>query len=154
VVAADGSGVVDAHQLARLGVAPGAHLSVVPVDTPSSPTRRRSLWYLAETDAGRLSTPALTAVASSRGGDRHRCFGRHADRPLVVTHTTRAVSPDQLTAIIELLADPTSPLDAIPIDTSVTAPSRRSPPAAAGPVDRPITATARALGVPLVTKDS
>ena len=43
VVAADGSGVVDAHQLARLGVAPGAHLSVVPVDTPSSPTRRRSL---------------------------------------------------------------------------------------------------------------
>jgi hypothetical protein len=120
VVAADGSGVVDAHQLARLGVAPGAHLSVVPVDTPSSPTRRRSLrgslahlglgpswedfeaasevatrdnearygpggrwgpstagfvrvvadshalvWYLAETDAGRLSTPALTAVASA-----------------------------------------------------------------------------------------
>src|SRR5674536_363684 len=33
VVAADGSGVVDAHQLARLGGAPGAHLSVVPGDT-------------------------------------------------------------------------------------------------------------------------
>src|SRR5918997_2113634 len=43
VVGADGSGVVDAAQLARWGVEPGAHLRVVPV-TPAAPrARRRSL---------------------------------------------------------------------------------------------------------------
>ena len=43
VVGADGSGVVDATQLARWGVEPGTHLRVVPV-TPAAPTaRRRSL---------------------------------------------------------------------------------------------------------------
>lgn len=71
-----------------------------------------------------------------------------------VTQTTRAVSPEQLTAITELLADPTSPLDAIPIDTSVTAAFEAIPlPLLRDPWDRLITATARALGVPLVTKD-
>jgi hypothetical protein len=43
VVAADGSGVIDAAQLARLGVEPGAHLRVVPVTTAASTARRRSL---------------------------------------------------------------------------------------------------------------
>ncbi len=43
VVGADGSGVIDAAQLARWRVKPGTHLSVVPV-TPAAPTaRRRSL---------------------------------------------------------------------------------------------------------------
>ena len=43
VVGADGSGVVDAAQLARWGLKPGTHLRVVPV-TPAAPTaRRRSL---------------------------------------------------------------------------------------------------------------
>ena len=40
VVGADGSGVIDAAQLARWGVKPGAHLRVVPA---ASTARRRSL---------------------------------------------------------------------------------------------------------------
>jgi len=39
VVGADGSGVVDAVQLARLGVTPGTHLAVVP--TGAAVRRRR-----------------------------------------------------------------------------------------------------------------
>ena len=43
VVGADGSGVIDAAQLARWGVKPGTHLSVVPVTPAASTARRRSL---------------------------------------------------------------------------------------------------------------
>ena len=43
VIGADGSGVVDAAQLARLGVEPGTHLSVVPVGSARSGKRRRSV---------------------------------------------------------------------------------------------------------------
>ena len=43
VVGADGSGVIDAAQLARWGVEPGAHLRVVPVTPAASTVRRRSL---------------------------------------------------------------------------------------------------------------
>src|SRR3954447_8218198 len=52
VVGADGSGVIDAAQLARWGVKPGTRLSVVPV-TPATPTaRRRSLRGALATAAG------------------------------------------------------------------------------------------------------
>ena len=43
VVGADGSGIVDAAQLARWGVEPGAHLRVVPVTPAASTARRRCL---------------------------------------------------------------------------------------------------------------
>src|ERR671921_575254 len=43
VVGADGSGSVDAAQLARLGVEPGTHLSVVPISPPRAAERRRSV---------------------------------------------------------------------------------------------------------------
>jgi hypothetical protein len=43
VIGADGSGVVDAAQLARLGVKPGTHLSVVPVGPTRAAERRRSV---------------------------------------------------------------------------------------------------------------
>ncbi|RBY79764.1 hypothetical protein DQ238_08925 [Geodermatophilus sp. TF02-6] len=43
VVGADGSGVVDAAQLARLGVEPGTQLSVVPVGPARAAERRRSV---------------------------------------------------------------------------------------------------------------
>ncbi len=43
VVGADGSGVIDAAQLARWGAEPGAHLRVVPVTPVASTARRRSL---------------------------------------------------------------------------------------------------------------
>ena len=43
VVGADGSGVVDAAQLARWGLEPGTHLRVVPVTSTAPTARRRSL---------------------------------------------------------------------------------------------------------------
>jgi hypothetical protein len=43
VVVADGSGVIDAAQLARWGVEPGTHLCVVPVTPAVSTVRRRFL---------------------------------------------------------------------------------------------------------------
>jgi len=43
VIGADGSGSVDAAQLARLGVEPGTHLSVVPVSPARAAERRRSV---------------------------------------------------------------------------------------------------------------
>ena len=43
VVGADGSGVIDAAQLARWGVEPGTHLRVMPVAPAASTVRRRSL---------------------------------------------------------------------------------------------------------------
>ena len=43
VVGADGSGSVDAAQLARLGVEPGTHLSVVPISPARVAERRRSV---------------------------------------------------------------------------------------------------------------
>jgi hypothetical protein len=43
VVGADGSGVIDAAQLARWGVEPGTHLRVVPEAPAASAVRRRSL---------------------------------------------------------------------------------------------------------------
>ena len=45
VVRADGSGVVDAAQLARLGVTPGSHLAVVPTGVPVGRKRNsQDLW--------------------------------------------------------------------------------------------------------------
>lgn len=41
VVRADGTGVVDAAQLARLGVTPGTHLAVVPTGIPVGRDRKR-----------------------------------------------------------------------------------------------------------------
>jgi hypothetical protein len=43
VIGADGSGVVDAAQLARFGVKPGTHLSVVLVGPGRAADRRRSV---------------------------------------------------------------------------------------------------------------
>jgi hypothetical protein len=43
VIGADGAGIVDAAQLAPLGVKPGTHLSVVPVGSARAAERRRSV---------------------------------------------------------------------------------------------------------------
>jgi|tagenome__1003787_1003787.scaffolds.fasta_scaffold20976968_4 hypothetical protein len=44
VINADGSGVVDASQLARLGLQPGTHLRVVADQVPPPQERRRNLF--------------------------------------------------------------------------------------------------------------
>ncbi len=44
VISADGSGVVDASQLAELHLPPGTHLRVVPGEVTRPPAERRSLF--------------------------------------------------------------------------------------------------------------
>lgn len=63
VVGADGSGVIDAAQLARWGVKPGAHLRVV---TPAASTaRRRSLRGVLANASGSAPSWEDFEVASS-----------------------------------------------------------------------------------------
>lgn len=78
VVGVDGSGVVDAAQLARLGVEPGAHLSVVPIGPARTPGRRRSLRG-ALAGSGPAPSPEDFEVASQTAArdsaDRYRDGG-------------------------------------------------------------------------------
>lgn len=78
VIGADGSGVVDAAQLARLGVKPGTHLSVVPVGPAWREERRRSL-RVALADSGPAPSPedfeAASSAAARDSADRYRDGG-------------------------------------------------------------------------------
>lgn len=65
VVGADGSGVIDAAQLARWGVKPGAHLRVVPVTPAASTARRRSLRGVLANASGSAPSWEDFEVASS-----------------------------------------------------------------------------------------
>ena len=68
--------------------------------------------------------------------------------------TRGTFSDDQLDQVVELLRDPESSLEAEPITLDVAAAFRQIPRDALGdPWDRFITATAMALGLPLVTRD-
>ena len=78
VIGADGSGVVHAAQLARLGVEPGAHLSVVPVGPARAAERRRSVRG-ALAGSGPVPSPedfeAASSAASRDSVDRYRHGG-------------------------------------------------------------------------------
>jgi hypothetical protein len=77
VVGADGSGVVDAAQLARFGVEPGTHLSVVPVG-PARAERRRSVrGALAGSGPGPSPEDfeAASSAAARDSADRYRDGG-------------------------------------------------------------------------------
>ena len=78
VIGADGSGSVDAAQLARLGVEPGTHLSVVPISPPRAAERRRSVRG-ALADSGPAPSPEDFEAASSAASrdlvDRYRHGG-------------------------------------------------------------------------------
>ncbi len=72
-----------------------------------------------------------------------------------VTQTTREVSAEQLAAIMNLLRDPNSALDQVPIDIEIIKAFAGIPLSSLrDPWDRLITATAMALSLPLVTADS
>jgi len=78
VVGADGSGVVDAAQLARLGVEPGTHLSVVPVGPARTAERRRSVRGALAGSGPAPSTQdfeAASAAATRDSTDRYRDGG-------------------------------------------------------------------------------
>jgi hypothetical protein len=78
VIGADGSGVVDAAQLARLGVKPGTHLSVMPVGRTRAGERRRSVRG-ALAGSGRAPSPedfeAASSAAARDSADRYRDGG-------------------------------------------------------------------------------
>jgi hypothetical protein len=78
VIGADGSGIVDAEQLARLGVKPGTHLSVVPVEPTRVAERRRSVRG-ALAGPGPAPSPedfeAASSAAARDSSDRYRDGG-------------------------------------------------------------------------------
>ena len=76
VVGADGSGVIDATQLALLGVKPGTHLNVVPVGRAWAAERRRSVRG-ALAGSGPAPSPDDFEAASAAAGNL---------RPVFVTH--------------------------------------------------------------------
>ena len=75
VVGADGSGVIDAAQLARWGVEPGAHLRVVPLTRAASTARRRSLRGALANASGSAPSwkdfEAASSVAAQETAARH-----------------------------------------------------------------------------------
>lgn len=78
VIGADGSGSVDAAQLARLGVEPGTHLSVVPI-SPARPAERRRSVRGALAGSGPAPSPedfeAASSAAARDSADRYRDGG-------------------------------------------------------------------------------
>lgn len=144
LIGADGSGIVDAVQLARLGVERGTHLSVVPVapDSGGGAPRlsARSPGRLgADAERGRL--PGLQfrrCPGLGRSLPRRRCLG-HVDPVRVVADTHAVVwyllvvdlwyvirtrgtfTDDQLDQVVRLLRDPESTLEAEPVTLDVTA---------------------------------
>jgi hypothetical protein len=78
VIGADGSGSVDAAQLARLGVEPGNHLSVVPVG-PARAAKRRHSVRGALAGSGPAPSPedfgAASSAAARDAADRYRDGG-------------------------------------------------------------------------------
>ena len=77
VVGADGSGVIDAAQLARWGVEPGAHLRVVPVAPAASTVRRRSLRGALANASG--SAPSWEDFEAASSAAAQESAARHGD---------------------------------------------------------------------------
>ncbi len=207
VVGADGSGSVDAAQLARLGVEPGTHLSVVPIKSGpgggAPPLRARSsgrfrdgaesgglrdrqlrrgpglsrplprrrrlapddpvrvvadthalVWYLLDDPDRRLSPAAITALERAESTDGIAVSVASVVDLWYVIRTRGTFTDEQLDQVLGLLHDSETSLEAEPITLDVTAAFRQIPRDALGdPWDRFITATAMALGLPLVTRD-
>jgi hypothetical protein len=78
VVGVDGSGVIGATQLARWGVEPGTHLSVVPV-TPAAPTARRRFLRGALANASG-SAPSWEGFKAASSAAAQESAARYGDR--------------------------------------------------------------------------
>ena len=111
------------------------------------------IWWLAGDP--RLSEPAADLLQAADDGD-----GIHVSAITLVdiwyaTHKrTDPITPDQLTALDTLLADPEINIHVLPVTNAVALlarePSREELP---DPFDRLILATARAHGMPLISPD-
>lgn len=112
------------------------------------------VWYLLDDPDRQLSPAALAALeeAESTGGIAVS-VASVVDLWYVI-RTRGTFTDHQLDKVVPLLRDPESALEAEPVTLDVTAAFREIPREALGdPWDRFITATAMALGLPLVTRD-
>ncbi|ADB74187.1 type II toxin-antitoxin system VapC family toxin [Geodermatophilus obscurus] len=112
------------------------------------------VWYLLDDPDRRLSPDALTALEQAESTDGIAVSVASVVDLWYVIRTRGTFTDDQLDQVVELLRDPESSLEAEPITLDVAAAFRQIPRDALGdPWDRFITATAMALGLPLVTRD-
>ena len=113
------------------------------------------IWYLFGDEDGRLTPTASEALGAADAGEGIAVSIASVIDLWYVTQTTGAVRPEQLTAIVDLLHDPQSSLDPIPINTNVVAAFGSIPLSALrDPWDRLIMATAIELEAPLVSADA
>lgn len=111
-------------------------------------------WYLLDDPDRRLSPAALAALEDAESTDGIAVSVASVIDLWYVIRTRRTLTDDQLDQVLDLLHDPESSLEAEPITLDVAAAFRQIPrDALSDPWDRFITATAMALGLPLVTRD-
>jgi PIN domain nuclease of toxin-antitoxin system len=112
------------------------------------------VWYLLDDPDRRLSSAALAALEEAESTDGIAVSVASVVDLWYVIRTRGTFTDDQLDRVVGLLRDPESPLEAEPIILDVAAAFRQIPRATLGdPWDRFITATAMALGLPLVTRN-
>jgi PIN domain nuclease of toxin-antitoxin system len=112
------------------------------------------VWYLLDDPDRRLSLAALAALEEAGSTDVIAVSVASVVDIRYVIRTRGTFTDDQLDQVVGLLRDPDSTLEAEQITLDVAAAIRQIPRDALGdPWDRFITATAMALGLPLVTRD-
>ena len=112
------------------------------------------VWYLLDDPDRRLSPAALAALERGESTDGIAVSVATVVDLWYVIRTRGTFTDEQLDQVLGLLRDPETSLEAEPITLDVAAAFRQIPRDALGdPWDRFITATAMALGLPLVTRD-
>lgn len=112
------------------------------------------VWYLLDDPDRRLSPDARTALEQAESTDGIAVSVASVVDLWYVIRTRGTFTDDQLDQVVALVLDPETSLEAEPITLDVTATFRQIPRDTLGdPWDRFITATAMALGLPLVTRD-
>ena len=112
------------------------------------------VWYLLDDPDRRLSPAAISALERAESTDGIAVSVASVVDLWYVIRTRGTFTVEQLDQVLGLLQDPETSLEAAPITLDVTAAFREIPRDALGdPWDRFITATAMALGLPLVTRD-
>jgi PIN domain nuclease of toxin-antitoxin system len=113
------------------------------------------VWYLLDDPDRRLSQQASAALEAAEATDGIVMSVATMVDLYYVTHARRALPPGDLDTLRSLASDPGAALQAVPIDMDIaTAAEAIGLDQLRDPYDRLITATARVLDVPLVTRDN